>query len=86
MGVATFTLSAHVTDTWGTSTNTNIFVQSSSNGRSWKSIASLYTNPGGNVSKKLTAKKKSTTYYRWVIKNSPLYYGTSTAKQRVTVK
>jgi hypothetical protein len=85
-GVAKFTLGA----TFGNSVGLRVgkykvYLQTSTNGKKWKTSYTFTTNASGAVSKNFSAKKKGTTYYRWTIKNvKGATYKSGT--QKITVK
>ena len=85
-GVANFTLSAAATDQYRHVAQTAIRLESSGNGKSWKTVSTFFTNASGKVSKALQATKASKTYYRWVVPSSSCYFTASTSRQYVVVK
>jgi hypothetical protein len=63
-----------------------VWLETSKNGKKWTKKYRLATNASGLVSKKLAAKRKGTTYYRWYVPASENYSALTTKKQSVKVK
>ena len=85
-GVAKFTLSVTLTDARGAVAGKYVWLQKSSNGKKWSNLYRLTTNASGKASKAFSAKKKSTTYYRWSAPVTPYDRAGATSKQKVVVK
>ena len=86
-GVAKFTLAATVKDARGVRiASATAYLQSSANGKTgWHRIATIATNASGVASKAFKAKKRSTTYYRWVVPVTDARLGKTTSKQKVVI-
>jgi hypothetical protein len=86
-GKAKFTLKARMLDQFALPVkSTKVYLQTSSNGRSWKNSYTLYTNSTGWLSKTITAKKKGTKYYRWYRPASTTNTSAQSGAQKVVVK
>jgi hypothetical protein len=86
-GVAKFTLGARFTSQVGLPiTGATVYLQTSSNGKTWKSTYKLGTNSNGSVSKAFSAKKASVTYYRWYRAASSTSKSATSSTQKVTIK
>jgi hypothetical protein len=85
-GVAKFTLKATVSSAGRPVVGTIVWLQTSSNGKKWKNAYKLTSTSAGLVSKKLSVKKRSTAYYRWIAPESPIHLSGSSTKFRVIVK
>lgn len=86
-GKAKFTLKAKVLNQFGLPLkSTKVYLQTSSNGRSWKNSYTMYTNSTGWLTKTITAKKKGTKYYRWYRPKTTTNASAQTGAQRVVIK
>ena len=86
-GVAKFTLGARFTSQVGLPIKSvSVYLQTSSNGKKWKSTYSLSTNSNGASSKTISAKKKGVTYYRWYRAASSTSKSATSSTQKVTIK
>jgi hypothetical protein len=85
-GVARFTLGARLSDARGRVHGAWIWLQKSTNGRTWRNVIRLRSNSLGMVAKGFSARKKSVTYYRWYVPATASDRATVTSKQRVRVK
>ena len=63
-----------------------MYLQSSKNGKTWKTYARLTTNSSGAVTRSFKSRAKSTTYYRWYLPATSKWVSATTSKQKVTVK
>jgi hypothetical protein len=63
-------------------------LEKSANGRTkWKTVTTLTSDAAGGAAKSYTSRKRSTTYYRWVVISQTGVNGTpKTTKQKVKVK
>ena len=52
----------------------------------WKTAYTLTSSSAGAVSKKITAKTKGTTYYRWHVVATATHTGADTSSQKVVIK
>jgi hypothetical protein len=86
-GVAKYTLAARVVGPVGSVSGATVYLQSrSSTKRNWKYSFTRVTDAAGNVSVAFKSKKKSTTYYRWVVvAQSPINAATGPS-QKIVVK
>jgi photosystem II stability/assembly factor-like uncharacterized protein len=85
-GSVTFKLSAKLNGAKYYITSSPITLQSSKNGRTWKTVANLKTNSAGNVSRSIKAKKRGTTYYRWKIGDTSRHFAATSSKFKAVVK
>jgi hypothetical protein len=85
-GVARFKLGATLSTSRGRLGGATVWLQKSTNGRSWKSVYKLRSNSSGNVSKRLSVKRRGVGYYRWYVPSAADRLAAYTAKQRVRVK
>lgn len=85
-GSVTFKLSAKLKGAAYYTANSAITLQSSKNGRTWKTVANLKTNSVGSVSRSIKAKKRGTTYYRWKIANTSRHFAATSTKFKAVVK
>jgi archaellum component FlaF (FlaF/FlaG flagellin family) len=86
-GVAKYTLSASVTGDFGRPiAAASVYLQSSKNGKAWKTYARLTTNGAGVGTRSFRSKSRSTTYYRWYLPATETWVSATTSKQKVTVK
>jgi len=87
-GVAQFTLSATMKG-WGGKalSKRTVYLQTSRDGKKWKSTYKLRTSSKGKASKLLRIKSKQVRYYRWYVPaKSQVNLKTYSAKTKVTVK
>jgi hypothetical protein len=86
-GKVKFTLKARMLDQFSLPVkSTRVYLQMSSNGRTWKNTYSLYTNSTGWATKTITAKTKSAKYYRWYRSATATNTSAQTSAQRVVIK
>lgn len=85
-GKATFTLSATLRDARGPVASVSVWLQKSSNGRTWKNVYSVSTNASGTASKTITLKKRQTIYYRWSAAATAANNAATSAKQKVKIR
>jgi Tol biopolymer transport system component len=87
-GKVTFTLAGTVRDSRGVKiAGTRVYLQHSKNGRTgWHTAYTLTTNAAGKASKTITARKRSTVYYRWHVHSNDVRGGKTTGKQKVVVR
>jgi photosystem II stability/assembly factor-like uncharacterized protein len=85
-GVAKFTLKATFTSAGLPDGGMAVRLQTSSNGKSWKAGYKLKTNASGVAAKAFSAKKKSTTYYRWCSPASSSHSVAYSSRFKVIVK
>ena len=63
-----------------------MWLQSSSNGKKWKNAYRLVLGASGGVAKTVSAKKKSTTYYRWSVPETAAHFAGVSSNFKVIVK
>lgn len=86
-GSAKFTLSARFTDQFGLPIRgISVYLQKSSNGRSWKNFVRATTNSNGTAAVKVTAKKKGRVYFRWYRAATATSKLAKANAQKVTIK
>jgi hypothetical protein len=86
-GKAKFTLKAKMLNQFALPVkSTKVYLQTSSNGRSWKNTYTMYTNSTGSLTKTITAKKKGTKFYRWYRPKSTTNTSAQTGAQKVVIK
>lgn len=86
-GKVKFTLKARMLNQFALPVkSTKVYLQTSSNGRSWKNSYTLHTNASGWASRTITAKKKGTKYYRWYRPKTTTNTSAQTGSQRVVIK
>lgn len=85
-GTAKFTLAATVADARGAVAGQWVWLQKSSNGRTWKNAYKVKTSAAGKVSVTIKLKKRQTIYYRWSAPQTTYDFAKTTAKQKVRIK
>jgi hypothetical protein len=87
-GKVTFKLKAKMLNQFAlpVAKRTKVYLQTSSNGRSWKNTYTMYTDSTGSLTKTITAKKKGTKYYRWYRPKSTTNTSAQTGAQKVVIK
>jgi hypothetical protein len=86
-GVAKFTLSGRFTNQFGLPIKgLRVILQTSKNGKKWKSTYAITTNSNGTASKAFKVKKKGTTYYRWYRVASSTMTKALSGTQKVVIK
>ena len=86
-GAAKFTLSALVTTGGRPASGVTVYLQTSSNGTTWKSTYPVMTSSSGKASKSLKIKTAQVRYYRWYTPTrAPLTVKAYSRSTKVTVK
>jgi protocatechuate 3,4-dioxygenase beta subunit len=86
-GVAKYTLSATFSDKSGARLKgIRVYLQSSSNGRTWTKNPGLTTDSFGVAKRSFKIRSKRKIYYRWFSPETATYFAAYTSKQKVTVK
>lgn len=85
-GVAKFTLSATLSDARGKVRGQRVWLQKSTDGRSWKTVTKVATNSVGKASVTLRFKKRQAVYYRWYAPQTVYNFSKTTSRQRVRIK
>jgi hypothetical protein len=86
-GTARFTLGAGLRDSRGAlPAGVLVYLQKSTNGKTWSKRLTLRTDRKGRVAAKLTVKKKGAAYYRWSVPKSKYDAAAVSKRQKVVVK
>lgn len=85
-GVARFTFSATLIDARGVVAGKRVYLQTKKSGGSWKTGYTMITDSKGKASHRFAARKKGTTYYRWVSKANAYDMAKTLPSQKVVVK
>ena len=86
-GVAKFSLGARFTDQFGLPIKSaKVYLQTSTNGKTWKSTYKGTTNGDGYDQWNFTVKKKGSGYFRWYRAASSTSKSATTTAQKVTIK